>query len=360
MKKILLFCLGLSLNAMSQGIDQQQTNANNSTFINPTAGIIGQSFTPGISGYLCAITLKLSSFEGFPPQSFVVDVYGTNESGVPVVSSVLGTSSVVTVTETELTDYTFTFNTPITTTTGSRLAVGVRSVGEEFEGLLIGFDDQNPYGPGKIFGAPLGGGDVFEGDEWDFYFISYVCASPPLPVTLISFTAQSSEGKAEINWQTATESNSSHFNVERSLNGRDFQAIGTVKSAGYSNNDKKYNFIDSELAKLPATVYYRLHSEDLDGSSSYSRIITVKHESLMSGSKLYPNPLTSNRIVQIDVPLSSDQVLVYNQLGRIIKADVSNPAPNKTELNLGAVPAGTYLIKMTGKTGAQTQRVIVK
>jgi len=359
MKKILLFCFAISWNAMAQSIDQQQTTAEGNTFINPTEGPIGQSFTPGTSGYLCAITLKLSSFEEIPSQSIVVDVYGTDASGVPVATSVLGTSSIVTVTESGLADYTFYFTTPIIATAGSRLAVGIRNVGAEFFGLLAGLSLQNPYEGGKIFGASIDGETVFEADDADFYFISYVCANP-LPVKLISFTANTSEGKAELNWHTSAESNSSHFGVDRSLDGRNFETIGTVKSAGNSSSDKKYNFIDSELAKLPVTIYYRLRLEDLDGSFSYSRIITVKHESLMSTAKLYPNPLISDRIVQIDVPLSTDQIMVYDQIGKLIKADVSSPAPNKTKLNLGTIPAGTYLIKMTGNTGVQTQRVIVK
>ncbi len=66
MKKILLFCLCLCFNAMSQEIDQQQTTIVGETFLYPDM-IGGQSFTSGIAGYLCAVTVKVKAFEGFPP-----------------------------------------------------------------------------------------------------------------------------------------------------------------------------------------------------------------------------------------------------------------------------------------------------
>ena len=182
-----------------------------------------------------------------------------------------------------------------------------------------------------------------------------------LPVKLIRFSARESEGNAKLDWQTSEESNSSHFAIYRSPDGRKFNMIGRVEAAGTSFDNQSYTFTDAGLSLFASPlVYYRLRSEDLDGSYSESKIVALQHVLASSSIALYPNPLVSDRKVKINTLLKSSQVSVWNQLGRQIEVGVSNPGPDKTELDLGVAPAGTYLIKMTDKTVIQTQKVVVK
>jgi hypothetical protein len=57
-----------------------------------------------------------------------------------------------------------------------------------------------------------------------------------------------------LQWETAQESNSSHFTVEHSVNGTDWTAVGTVKAAGNSSTAKGiHSFIQQPSTAITST-----------------------------------------------------------------------------------------------------------
>ncbi len=96
----------------------------------------------------------------------------------------------------------------------------------------------------------------------------------PLPVTWLYFFGSYNEqlGAVQLSWATATEINSSHFEVEQSYDGEQYDFIGRLPAAGYSTTAKRYTAIDDH----PGTVnYYRIKQVDWDGDFSYSNTIVV-------------------------------------------------------------------------------------
>ncbi|MFM8241952.1 MAG: T9SS type A sorting domain-containing protein, partial [Crocinitomicaceae bacterium] len=89
----------------------------------------------------------------------------------------------------------------------------------------------------------------------------------PLPVELTSFAASCEEDVVTLSWSTASEQNSSHFDVEKSIDGEIWRVIGTVLAAGNSTQDINYSFIDDE--KSNTQNYYRLNQVDIDGKNEY-------------------------------------------------------------------------------------------
>ncbi|MBP7808301.1 MAG: T9SS type A sorting domain-containing protein [Bacteroidia bacterium] len=118
------------------------------------------------------------------------------------------------------------------------------------------------------------------------------CVGTVLPVELISFTGDAKDGYVDLNWITATESNSSHFEIERSVDATSFSKINTVNSMapnGNSNRALIYHTIDN--SPLGNISYYRLKQFDLDNSSSYSNIISVNYIKAKNVKfVIYPNP----------------------------------------------------------------------
>jgi hypothetical protein len=102
-------------------------------------------------------------------------------------------------------------------------------------------------------------------------FLTGLSWSSIVPVQLIYFRGKSEADRVRLNWATATEINSSHFNVERSTDLKDFTTIGKITSAGDSRQRIEYNFLDE--APLPGVNYYRLKQVDKDGTSELSKII---------------------------------------------------------------------------------------
>jgi hypothetical protein len=98
----------------------------------------------------------------------------------------------------------------------------------------------------------------------------------PLPIELISFQAENTEGGNLLTWQTASEKGNLGFHVQHSNDGIVFENIGFVKGYGNSQQQQNYTFIDKK--PLNTLSYYRLRQEDYDGKIDYSNIISVQHK----------------------------------------------------------------------------------
>lgn len=118
----------------------------------------------------------------------------------------------------------------------------------------------------------------------------------PLPVELYDFQAHVVKNQNRIEWVTTSEVNSDYFIVERSLNGGEWDRVGTVKSAGNSNVLINYELVDNSFE---STInYYRLTQVDFDGTS-----------------KIYDMIYADNRIS------SPDLVKIYNLFGQEVGED---------------------------------------
>lgn len=93
--------------------------------------------------------------------------------------------------------------------------------------------------------------------------------SQPLPVELVSFTAEALGADALLKWATASEKNNDRFEVEASADGRSFRRIGQVPGHGSSTQPHTYQLTDAAIARYGASVvYYRLRQVDADGTAS--------------------------------------------------------------------------------------------
>ncbi len=98
----------------------------------------------------------------------------------------------------------------------------------------------------------------------------------PLPMALVSFTAERLGEDGLLRWATASELRNDYFEVESSVDGRLFQRLGRVVGAGTSSQAHRYQWVDQNLARYAAPlVYYRLRQVDPDGTSTYSPVRTV-------------------------------------------------------------------------------------
>ena len=122
-----------------------------------------------------------------------------------------------------------------------------------------------------------------------------------MPVELLSFTATKAGNSALLRWQTAQETNSESFVIERSTDAVHFLPIGTVAAAGQSNQTLSYQFTDSHAAAVGVTVFYRLKMLDTDGSFSYSAIKTLSFDkNNTSLLRYYPSMVVAGETVTIE------------------------------------------------------------
>ena len=172
-----------------------------------------------------------------------------------------------------------------------------------------------------------------------------------LPVTLSSFTASTNNNTIKTNWHTATELNTSHFIIQHSTDGSSFTDIGTVKAIGSGANS--YSFIDTHPAD--GTNYYRLESVDKDGSSSYSKVVSVQFTVNSNQLTVYPNP--AKEAVTIKGNHIASLQLIDN-MGRVVKAvslrDATNPV-----LSVSSLAAGVYHLRIQTTDGKVIGRELI-
>ncbi len=183
----------------------------------------------------------------------------------------------------------------------------------------------------------------------------------PLPVEMIKFVGTKVEKSAMLQWATATEKNSSHFEVERSFDAKNFKTVGKVKSNGNSASVKNYQFKDEDaFVNNEPVVYYRLKMIDRDASFEYSNTISINNtdeEIALADVKVFPNPFTND--LYIDYKAATNETVELRDMsGRVIFTQTLNSADMVHQLNLPSnLNKGIYLLSFSNNT-AKTVKVV--
>ena len=170
-----------------------------------------------------------------------------------------------------------------------------------------------------------------------------------LPLSWLYFNGTAKAKDNLLDWATATEQNVKEFLVERSFDGFGFESAGKVKAVGNSNRKVTYQFIDYNVDRFNKKVfYYRLKQIDIDGNSTYSKIVRLTHNLTGVPTIVYPNPTSGYvTIVVGDSKLIGTNALVYDEVGRLIQS--VKITANAQTINLATQMNGVYLIKLANK-----------
>ncbi|MBK0404601.1 T9SS type A sorting domain-containing protein [Adhaeribacter sp. BT258] len=171
----------------------------------------------------------------------------------------------------------------------------------------------------------------------DFVLANKKGGTNPLPVELLSFKVAAKENATALTWETASEKNSSHFEIERSHDARTFETIGTEKAMGNSQTFKRYAFADQN--PMSGVAYYRLKQVDLDGTIAYSKIEQVNRNAKAQDIQLYPNPTAGRLYLQTSAEISNVRML--NVLGQEVYSAKENI---RTGFDIAHLPNGVYQV----------------
>ena len=147
--------------------------------------------------------------------------------------------------------------------------------------------------------------------------------APALPVEYASWDAGwiIAGNTAELEWMTASESNTDYFEVQKSWDGVQYETMGVLGAAGTSSDLRTYKYRDTDFADTPidvTTVYYRLKQVDLDGAHKLSSIKTLRYESVDESVFIYPNPANNTVSISVGGRLTGCSVTIRNTLGQSV------------------------------------------
>jgi len=175
-----------------------------------------------------------------------------------------------------------------------------------------------------------------------------VQVTTPLPLTLVSFDATAGDGTVLLQWKTASEQNVSHFEVERGIDGSVFTPIGQVAATGNSRVPQHYQLTDP--APGTGRIYYRLKMIDLDGSITYSRVVTVSVTPRLMVTFISPNPFTD--AISVNLQLGQPQqvdIRLLDATGRQIRSLLFNGQKGMNTVQvrqLERLSNGLYIIQL--------------
>lgn len=174
----------------------------------------------------------------------------------------------------------------------------------------------------------------------------------PLPTQLASFSGQiiAENESIQLVWETFSENNNDHFEIERSANNTDFEPIGIEKSGGNLQSLQSYQFIDDN--PVFGKNYYRLKMVDIDGKYQYSDIIEFEFKG--DEIRIFPNP-TSGIFRLEGKAITEGKITVFDQVGRLIQ---SQNISDSQEIDLSNQPNGIYFLKIVSNGGTQAKRII--
>ena len=188
----------------------------------------------------------------------------------------------------------------------------------------------------------------------------------PLPVELVSLSAQVNGNSVNLSWKTATEVNSAAFEIEKKQTGTlNWQKAGEVKAAGTSVSPKNYSFSDKGLQT--GKLDYRLKMVDNNGSYKYSAIVNVEVSAPENFdlSQNYPNPFNPTTNISYKIPKAGYVSLkVYNIIGKEIATLVNQEEPAgdyKIQFDTHNIASGTYFYRLSaGGVSLYKKMIVIK
>jgi hypothetical protein len=181
-------------------------------------------------------------------------------------------------------------------------------------------------------------------------------------VSLAFFNLKCNEDNVELYWQTASEHNSSHFAVERSVDGIEWEKLAEVTAAGNSTSILNYSFIDVSL--LARTIsYYRLIQIDFDGENETFGPLSSTCEAINAFELVVsPNPSIGKFLLKIDTKRSQEiDVKIYHTSGK----EMANEIISSTEgtslhyLNMEHLASGIYTLRAQHKGGTISKKIVI-
>lgn len=182
---------------------------------------------------------------------------------------------------------------------------------------------------------------------------------PPLSVEWALYEIEVENCYANIIWRTSSELNSSHFVIERSVDGQHFEEVAVVAAAGESIEEVDYYYKDN--LDRSGVYYYRIQQIDFDGSREAFGLRTVTLDcSDQKHITIVPNPATDALGVYVNQPFDGRNYIVFDSAGRaVLQGDLKSAYHGGSlRIDINTLSPGVYYFRLMGATSAIGQRFV--
>lgn len=154
------------------------------------------------------------------------------------------------------------------------------------------------------------------------------------------------KNKAEINWEVTPENNVDYYEVQHSVDGSNFETLGTQQAVPGSSGNNTYIYTTGTLGD--GTHYFRIRLVDSSGNTQYSDTINLQLVKRISTMHIAPNPAQSQILIQLPEAVQNITFLIYNAAsGKVVKK-MTNMSGSNITCDISNLPPGIYIIKTAG------------
>ena len=176
-----------------------------------------------------------------------------------------------------------------------------------------------------------------------------------LPVDIVFFSGKLNGTNISLKWEVGNESNLSHYEIQRSVNGNDYASVGQVKAEGKTN----YSYNDNVESLRGRRLYYRIKKIDNDGKFSYSAIFTV-HVPLNTRFSVYPNPASDLVRLQLNNGGNENGTVVISDIaGRTVYTGTRKATNGLIEVPVEGLTRGNYIVKLVVNGESFSQHIVI-
>jgi hypothetical protein len=193
---------------------------------------------------------------------------------------------------------------------------------------------------------------------WDFQI-----TVQPLPVELSEFKGKVEKNQSvSLSWVTQSEKNVSHFDIERSVDGQNFDVVKTVASKTKGGNSiSRLDYAATDMFPPKGTVYYRLKAHDFDGKINDSKVIALQISDNSDAKRwaLSPSIVAKNTPLSIFAPDATEtlNLSIFDLSGKLVR---QMQVVNGQQMTLDDIgKTGVFVYRLANKTRTETGKVLV-
>lgn len=194
------------------------------------------------------------------------------------------------------------------------------------------------------------------GNQYIYFDDFVIKSSMSLLPTDVEVSARAQGNNNLVQWTNFNEGGNRDYSIERSADGRNFSAIGTV-AVQSGTGLKTYSFTDR--APLAAVNYYRIAINTMGGDKVYSTVKVVAKNNKEVSMSLFPNPVTD--FANIAIPSSWQQSPILLQIvgtdGRVVKSEQRSQAAATEWVELQKLNPGAYRVVVRSTATGETQSI---
>jgi hypothetical protein len=185
-----------------------------------------------------------------------------------------------------------------------------------------------------------------------------------VPVEFTSFSAAAQNGRVDLAWETASETNNKGFEIQRSIDSENFSVVGYVDGKGTTTKTSNYAY--SDKFDVSGKVYYKLRQIDFDGTSTFSNVIEVE-SNLITGFEMfqnYPNPFNPSTTIKFTVAESGMASLkVFNvtgeQVANLFNQTVEKGTVYTVNFDASKLNSGVYFAQLSQGSNVKNIKLIL-